>query len=1051
MILMTRNELESNQKDDDFKLVLVSTLGELFGEKCLHTGDENTIQEAVRLAQEVVDSTPEGHQDTAGRVSNLGLQLGRQWQCCRHKKDLDLSITMARTALRQPNLSSSVQANLYFNLGARLGDECLVARDLSVMKEAVDCLRKAIQISPPEEINRTEFLVSLGRLLHDKYTHEGKVQDLKEAIRLTREARALGQQNEVDKAKTSAYLGLYLFSQFIRSGEIGDLDKAIDETECAANALLNDHVEKLAWLNNLAIQMGDRYFRSGAAADLERAIEIMREVVARTKPGDPNRPSRLSNLALRLGDRYARVGALADLNEAIELMRTTLTIEPQLSQSDQPLLLNNLSIRLAERWDRTGNENDLDEAVRRSQEAVEKSRPDHQDITRWYINLGVHLAARYQLKGHQEDFKKANDAYQKAASIIPDKHPYRAPLFNNMGLLFAEKYTHSKKSEDLNKAIGHSRDSVSATATDATSWAMRSRNLARQLYQRYLHEDKTEDRSESRELLIRALRSSTASIKVRVAAGRDFIFTEDKLDDPQSYDILKQLVHLLPLLALPPLHNSDKHHLLSEAVGIASDAAAMALSFEKGEEGAFAAISCLETGRAIIAGGTFLAHDLSRLEKVDKSLAEKFVGLRDQLAGPEPTDTVYTSHIQDPSVAIERQSATLELDAILQQIRLLDGFERFLLPESQADIVSYANQGPIVMINLSKYRCDALIIQQSGVQSLSLPHVSLAQVESYGREPGSVRTMNWLWRRIVHPVLRALGFADLPDSQSLKPHVWWIPTGKLTRLPLHAAGNHLQADGRTALDMVVSSYASSIKAIVRGRRQSTPISLDASSLRVVAVAMEQTEKQRRLRHAVQEVNQVLSTLGIKATPKSRPRTYKHDVLSAIKACDIFHFAGHGQIHATAPLESSLLLSDWEKNPLTVQNFMEGDLANGNPFLAYLSACGTSRIKDEGALDENIHLANACQLAGFRHVVGTLWSVDDEQCVQMARKLYEFMVKEGFRDDTVSRGLHYATKFLRDQWVQSHSRQESLQVAREAEVIEDHISQPDWVPYIHFGL
>ncbi|KAK6210733.1 hypothetical protein LQW54_005938 [Pestalotiopsis sp. IQ-011] len=827
MIHMTQNELESHQKDDDFKLVLVSTLGELFGDKYLHTGDENTIQEAVRLAQEVVDSTPEGHQDSTARISNLGLQLGRRWQCCRHKEDLDLSITMARTALRQPNSSPSIQANLYFNLGARLGDEYLVARGLGVLKEAVDYLRKAIQIAPPEEINRTEFLVSLGRLLHDRYTHEGEVQDLEEAIRRTREARALGQQNEVDKAKTSAYLGLYLSSQFIRTGEISDLDQAIDETECAANTLSNDHIEELAWLNNLAIQIGDKYFRSGAAADLERAIEIMREVVAKTKSGDPNRPSRLSNLALRLGDRYARLGALADLNEAIELMRATLTIEPQLSQSDQPLLLNNISIRLAERWNRTGNEEDLDEAVRRSQEAVEKSRPDHQDITRWCINLGIHLAARYQLKGDQEDFEKANEAYQKAASTIPDEHPYRAALFNNMGLLFAEKYTHSNKLEDLNKAIGHSRDSVSATATDATSWAMRSRNLARQLYQRYLHEDQTEDRSESRELLIRALRSSTASIKVRVAAGRDFIFTEDKLDDPQSYDILKR--------------------------------------------------------------------------------------------------------------------------------------------------------------------------------------------------------------------------------QSPKPHIWWIPTGKLTRLPLHAAGNHLQADGSTTLDMVISSYASSIKAIVRSRRQSTPMSLDASSLRVVAVAMEQTEKQRRLRYAAREVDQVLSTLGMKATPQSRPQTYKHDVLSAIKACDIFHFAGHGQTHATAPLESSLLLSDWEKNPLTVQNFMEGDLANDNPFLAYLSACGTSRMKDEGALDENIHLVNACQLAGFRHVVGTLWSVDDEQCVQMARKVYEFMVMEGFRDDTVSRGLHYATKFLRDRWVQSHSRQESLQVAREAEVIEDHISQPDWVPYIHFGL
>ncbi|KAH7146066.1 hypothetical protein EDB81DRAFT_759375 [Dactylonectria macrodidyma] len=72
-----------------------------------------------------------------------------------------------------------------------------------------------------------------------------------------------------------------------------------------------------------------------------------------------------------------------------------------------------------------------------------------------------------------------------------------------------------------------------------------------------------------------------------------------------------------------------------------------------------------------------------------------------------------------------------------------------------------------------------------------------------------------------------------------------------------------------------------------------------------------------------------------------------------------------------------------------------------------------RLRFASPVDESIHLANACQLAGFRHVVGTLWSVDDKLCVDMARMTYEFMRDEGISDDCVSRGLHRATRTARD--------------------------------------
>ncbi|KAK4228967.1 hypothetical protein QBC38DRAFT_453782 [Podospora fimiseda] len=58
-----------------------------------------------------------------------------------------------------------------------------------------------------------------------------------------------------------------------------------------------------------------------------------------------------------------------------------------------------------------------------------------------------------------------------------------------------------------------------------------------------------------------------------------------------------------------------------------------------------------------------------------------------------------------------------------------------------------------------------------------------------------------------------------------------------------------------------------------------------------------------------------------------------------------------------------------------------------PFLAYLSACSTGSNKVEGLEDENLHLMTACQLAEFRHVIGTLWPVSDEHCVDVAKTVF----------------------------------------------------------------
>ena len=69
------------------------------------------------------------------------------------------------------------------------------------------------------------------------------------------------------------------------------------------------------------------------------------------------------------------------------------------------------------------------------------------------------------------------------------------------------------------------------------------------------------------------------------------------------------------------------------------------------------------------------------------------------------------------------------------------------------------------------------------------------------------------------------------------------------------------------------------------------------------------------------------------------------------------------------------------------------------------------------LDEAIHLTSACQLAGFPHVVGTLWEINDAVSAEVAAMFYAGLRTEDGSLDTsrAARALHGAVRLLREQY------------------------------------
>jgi hypothetical protein len=213
-----------------------------------------------------------------------------------------------------------------------------------------------------------------------------------------------------------------------------------------------------------------------------------------------------------------------------------------------------------------------------------------------------------------------------------------------------------------------------------------------------------------------------------------------------------------------------------------------------------------------------------------------------------------------------------------------------------------------------------------------------------------------------------------------------------------------------------------------------------------------------------------------------PGQSQEDIRAHLPHSKIFHFAGHGFTDNDDPPKSHLLLGDEQNAPLTVATLLEMNIRKNSPFLAYLSACGTGQIMDKKFFDESIHLISAFQLVGFRHVVGTLWEVNVDLCVDMARITYEG-IKDGDMDDnSVCRGLHNATRELRDRWLdllekaklgnrlvrkakgKTKARSTSNggeRLPRDADLSDEDEDEckgteslgvpSHWVPYVHYGV
>jgi CHAT domain len=645
------------------------------------------------------------------------------------------------------------------------------------------------------------------------------------------------------------------------------------------------------------------------------------------------------------------------------------------------------------------------------------------------------LRVRFEQTGQLADVDAAISACERALKMTPDRHPFRAEIFAILATTWQATFTHTRALTDLNAAVAARKRAVAATDDGQPDQAGMLANLGRTILFRHEHLGDPADLDVAMHAGRRGAGVVSAAASTRVSAAVVWGRAAGAAGQWQeAVDGYAAAIGLLGRVSPRSLGRCDQEGVLANLPGLGTSAVACCVQAGMAER----AVELFEQSRGVLLGYSLDSRtdltDLTDLTAAHPALAERFIALRDALdRHPEPGQDSARAWRKDRRHRIDK---TAEFDELVRKIQALPGFAGFLAPPSIDELRMAASDGPIVVVNVADERSDALIVTADGIQEpLPLPGLSpksvadqalafFAAVSEWSGSPSETNlsaVLGWLWDTVTKPVLDRLGITGPPpagpDGTPDWPRIWWCPSGLLSFLPLHASGHHdrLDASGNAeaVLDRVVSSYTPTLRALTYARRRFASETIDPDGTgEIVAVAMEHTpglNPMHDLPAAGKAVAMLSDLFPGRVRSLANDAATRRDVLRALQGARWAHFACHARADLREPSQGQLLLSDWARKPLTVVDVARLRLNNAE--LAFLSACSMAQGGVPLA-DEMIHLGSAFQLAGFRHVIATLWPVEDDSATMVASDTYRMLQADG-NTHRAAFALHTATRALRE--------------------------------------
>ena len=658
------------------------------------------------------------------------------------------------------------------------------------------------------------------------------------------------------------------------------------------------------------------------------------------------------------------------------------------------MALNNLSGRLYTRYNHLEAMEDLDEAIVLVREALDLRPQGHPDRAMSLNSLAIHLSSRYNLLGATEDLDEAIVLDREALDLCPQGHPDRPSSLNNLAYCLSFRYKKLEAMEDLDEAIVLGQEAFNLCPQGHSNRSQSLENLARYLCNRFTQSKQLQDKEELFSLYSQLVHVPQMVSFIDLSATRAWIRAAENFQHPTillAYETSLRLLieHLATLPSLP------QHLVIFK--NLTSSLAVDAFSACLRNHAPARAVELLEQGRGVFWSQLTRLRspldDLIGVGPAGKMLADDFMRsaslIRNALNSPGADQHERLCHLN------------FEIRKVVTKVRKLPGLSHFLLPLLFSDLQRAASGGPVIIVNASKYNCDALVvfldrdpvhiplqITQEDVRDLSTELRTLsvrATKADVTKELGFF--LRKLWYQIVSPIVDFLQ-TSLP-SQS---RVWWCPTAEFSVLPLHAAGPYRKGQ-RNLPQLYISSYTPTLTALIRARRRD-PSNSATEQKRFIAIGQAKATGESELFSVGAELDNIGQRVDGLATfsRMDGEESCTSKVVEELGKNEWVHLACHGLPNRKQPFESAFALQDGH---FTIQRIIGCDLKN--PEFAYLSACHTT-VGDEKSPDEVIYLASAMQFAGFRSVIGTMWAVDDGETNKITSTFYEHMVDESGRLD-----------------------------------------------------
>ncbi|WP_051466237.1 CHAT domain-containing protein [Pseudofrankia saprophytica] len=998
----------------------LSVLSSALTTRLNHTGDLVDADAAAEAGRAALARIPPDSPLRPKLLSNLGAGLIGQYQRSGDPVDLDAAIEIGREAIQvTPSDHPDLPAGLA-NVAAMLALRFEQLGDLADLNAAIAMARRAVAVAPLEHPGRVSALSNLGSMLVIRFERLNDMADLDEAVEALEAVLVATPASSPSRAGVLAALTAALRARFAWTGEPADLDRSIKAAEAALDSPLSYRYRFVA-LSAMAGALLARAHHTGEPADLDAAIEAGRQAAAATRPDDPGRVVSLISLANALHVRSIRTGQLADVDGAIDALRQAQTALPT-DHPERSQLLLVLSGSLMTRFDRTQQSADADAAVEAGQQAASALPADHPLLPMAELHLANLLITVLDRSRESDTPHRAVEMCRKAVTALPAGHAHRGMAEIVLARALAFRALRTERLEDYDEALEALRAITEAAAEHDAQTATAHLIFAATLQSRFDKFGDTVDLMAAAEAYRETAAATAVSPRLRAQAGRLCArLYADAAQWSDAADSFDKAVELVGLATARGLNRRDQEHLLGQlAGGLGSAAAACHVRAGRPTR----ALELLDQARGVLISQALDTRtDLANLTHRHPHLASRFTELADALDHDVDAAALLTFEVPEPGrvsaldpveaarwAAEHRRRTAAAFDELISHVRRLPGFEDFLRPPGVDSLAAAAADGPVVSVAVSQFGSYALILTADGsVNAVALdgltPEAILHRVppvpDGGARAPEAekqlVDTLGWLWEVLAAPVLEQLGILGLPPAGQPLPRIRWCLSGLLSFLPVQAAGHHQTRSDpvpNTLVDRAISSFTPTVRALAHAQLALFRPTVDApptdsSGGDMLVIAMPHTPGVSDLPGAGIETDLISRRFPGRVKILAAEQATRDAVLTALPRARWAHFACHGQADLDDPSASRLLLDDHLDQPLTVMDLARLRLTNAE--LAFLSACSTARPGGRLA-DEVIHLASAFQLAGYQHVIGTLWPIPDTP--SMANDIYAAIAADG---------------------------------------------------------